>query len=122
MPAGKHDTRPNIVLFVAEDLDYEGLNCYDAAQTGYTGVIQAGNPNLPDEYVVDGMLTPTIDQLAESGFRSTNYYCVSAICTPSRYAILTGRYPERNPHFCQMYPPKTQANIFFNIGVTHSPR
>lgn len=109
--------KPNIVLFVAEDLDYEGLNCYDATQTGYTGVIRAGNPNLPDAYTVDRMLTPTIDLLAESGFKSTNYYCVSAICTPSRYAILTGRYPERNPHFCQMYPPNTQANIFFNIGM-----
>ena len=109
--------KPNIVLFVAEDLDYEGLDCYDANQTGFTGVIRAGNSNLSNEYTVDGMLTPTIDQLAESGFKSTNYYCVSAICTPSRYAILTGRYPERNPHFCQMYPPNTQANIFFNIGM-----
>jgi arylsulfatase A-like enzyme len=109
--------KPNIVLFVAEDLDYEGLNCYEAAQTGYTGVIKAGNPNFPDAYTVDRMLTPTIDSLAESGFMSTNYYCVSAICTPARYAILTGRYPERNPHFCRMYPPNTQANIFFNIGM-----
>ncbi len=109
--------KPNIVLFVAEDLDYEGLNCYDAAQTGYTGVIQAGNPNFPEAYTVDRLLTPTIDNLAASGFKSSNYYCVSAICTPSRYAILTGRYPERNPHFCQMYPTNAQANIFFNIGL-----
>ena len=108
--------QPNIVLFVAEDLDYEGLNCYDSTQTGFTGVVQAGNTNLPDAYTVDEMLTPAIDQLAESGFKSTNYYCASAICTPSRYTILTGRYPERNPHFCEMYPRNQQANIFFNIG------
>ncbi len=118
MPTSENNTRPNIVLFVAEDLDYEGLNCYDPTQTGFTGVIKAGNPNLPSEYVVDGMLTPTIDRLAATGFKSTNYYCASAICTPSRYAMLTGRYPERNPHFCEMYPPDRQANIFFNIGMT----
>jgi arylsulfatase A-like enzyme len=111
-------TRPNIVLFVAEDLDYEGVNCYDAAATGYTGVIGAGNPNFPGQYVVDGQLTPTIDALAGDGFRSTNYYCVSAICTPARYSILTGRYPERNPHFRMMYPDNVQANVFFNIGMT----
>lgn len=110
--------RPNIVLFVAEDLDYEGVNCYDPAETGLTGVIQAGNPNFPEVVVTDGLLTPTMDRFAEEGFKSTNYYCVSSICTPARYTILTGRYPERNPHFCEMYPPNTQANIFFNIGMT----
>lgn len=35
--------KPNIVLFVAEDLDFEGVNCYDPAATGYSGLIQARN-------------------------------------------------------------------------------
>ena len=110
--------RPNIVLFAAEDLDYEGVNCYDASQTGYTGVIRSGNEEVRDRYEVDELLTPAIDSLAGDGFRSENYYCASAICTPARYSMLTGRYPERNTHFCEMYPKNTQANIFFNIGMT----
>jgi len=114
----QHEIKPNIVLFVAEDLDFEGVNCYDAAQTGFTGVIRAGNPNFPEMYTVDNLLTPALDGFAASGFKSSNYYCVSAICTPARYAILTGRYPERSPHFCEIYPPHTQANIYFNIGMT----
>ncbi len=108
---------PNIVLFVAEDLDYEAVNCYDGLETGYSGVISAGNPNFPNHYVADEVLTPAMDGLAAEGFRSENYYCASAICTPARYAILTGRYPERSAGFCRMYPPFTQANIFFNIGL-----
>ena len=54
---------------------------FDATRTGYTGVIRAGNPNLPEAFSVERMLTPTIDRVAESGFRSSNHYSVSAICT-----------------------------------------
>jgi hypothetical protein len=40
----------------AEDLDFEGVNCYDAAQAGFTGIIRAGNPNFSREYTTDDLL------------------------------------------------------------------
>jgi len=109
--------KPNIILFVAEDLDYEGINCYDAKQTGYTGVIRSGNKNFPNTYTTEALLTPTLDSIAKEGFMNTNYYCTSAICTPARYTILTGRYSERSPQFCQIYPSDKQANIYFNTAI-----
>lgn len=110
--------RPHLVLFVAEDLDFEGLSCYPGSQTGYTGVLRAGNTRVRNQVPFDGQDTPHLDQLAAEGFRSENFWCVSAICTPSRYSMLTGRMPERSPRFREAYPDHRPANIFFNIGMT----
>ncbi len=65
---------PNIIFILADDLGY--------------GDVQAYNP--------DGKIpTPSLNQLAEEGIRFTNAHSSSAVCTPSRYSILTGRYPWR---------------------------
>lgn len=94
--------QPNIVLFLAEDLDYDGLNCYNAAATGYTGLVRAGNPYaVENEAPVTGMLTPTIDKMAREGAMFEQYYCASPLCTPARYSVLTGRFPERSPELVQ---------------------
>ncbi len=65
-------TRPNVVLLLADDLGYRDLTCFG----GF-------NP------------TPTLDSLAEEGMRMTQFYAASAVCTPTRASILTGRYPLR---------------------------
>jgi uncharacterized sulfatase len=39
--------------------------------------------------------TPHIDQLAQGGVRFTSFYACNSLCTPSRFGLLTGRYPER---------------------------
>ena len=109
--------RPNIVLFLAEDLDYEGLNCYDAAATGYTGLIHAGNSYAGEtEVPTQGMLTPTIDTMAGNGAMFESYYCASPICTPARYSVLTGRFPERSPELIQEAGGKP-ATIWFNTPI-----
>ena len=64
---------PNIVLFFADDLGYGDLSCYGAEK----------------------LQTPNIDRLAAQGRRFTDAHSVSAVCTPSRYALLTGEYPVR---------------------------
>jgi len=65
--------RPNIVLILADDLGYGDLACYGSVKN----------------------LTPHIDQLARDGVRFTDVHSASAVCSPSRAAILTGRYPAR---------------------------
>ncbi len=65
--------RPNIVLFLADDMGIGDLACYGAV----------------------GIKTPHIDGLARDGVRYTQFYANAPECTPSRTALLTGRYPQR---------------------------
>lgn len=64
---------PNVVLIFADDLGYGDLGCYGATK----------------------VQTPNIDRLATEGRRFTDAHSASAVCTPSRYALLTGEYPVR---------------------------
>lgn len=74
---------PNIVLIYADDLGYGDLSCYGATK----------------------LKTPNIDRLAKEGRLFTDGHSTSAVCTPSRYALLTGEYPLRinnySPVFCE---------------------
>ena len=72
---GLKSDRPNIVLIIADDLGIGDPGCYGATK-------------IP---------TPNIDQLAREGLRFTDAHATSATCTPSRYSLLTGRYPWRKP-------------------------
>ena len=69
--------KPNIVIFLADDLGYGDLGCY-------------GHPVIQ---------TPNLDAFAKQGTRFTQFYAASAVCSPSRSAILTGRTPYRNGVF-----------------------
>ncbi|TWU47037.1 sulfatase family protein [Rubripirellula reticaptiva] len=66
-------SRPNVVLIFADDLGYGDLGCYGATK----------------------VKTPNIDRLAKEGRRFTDAHSASAVCTPSRYGLLTGEYPSR---------------------------
>ncbi len=66
---------PNIVLIVADDLGYGDLSCYGAS------MIQ----------------TPGMDRIADEGIRFTRGFCTAATSTPSRYSVMTGKYPWTNP-------------------------
>jgi hypothetical protein len=65
--------KPNIVFVLADDLGYGDLACY-------------GNPIAR---------TPHLDRFAAEGMRFTDFYASSAVCSPSRAGILTGRAPLR---------------------------
>ena len=73
LQAPPQGTRPNIVLINADDLGYGDLGCYGATR----------------------LQTPNIDRLAREGRRFTDAHSASAVCSPSRYGLLTGRYPLR---------------------------
>jgi len=66
--------RPNIILIVADDLGYGGLSSF-------------GEP---------GYETVSIDRLAREGLRFTDFYANAPVCTPTRAALMTGRYPQRS--------------------------
>src|SRR6478672_9249829 len=66
------ESRPNIVVILADDYGYGSSGCYGA----------------------DGKLvrTPNIDRLAREGRRFTDANTTSSVCSPTRYSLLTGRY------------------------------
>jgi len=66
----------NLLIFYADDLGWGELGCQ-------------GNDEIP---------TPNIDSIAESGVRFTDGYVAATYCSPSRAALLTGRYPTRFGH------------------------
>lgn len=68
------NTAPNVIVVLADDMGWGDLGCYGSA--------------IP---------TPNIDRLAAEGVRLTDCHSASAVCTPSRYALMTGRYAWRGP-------------------------
>ncbi|XP_033754381.1 LOW QUALITY PROTEIN: steryl-sulfatase-like [Pecten maximus] len=68
------DAKPNIVIFIADDLGYGDVGCF-------------GNTTLK---------TPNIDRLAREGAKMTHHLAAASMCSPSRTALLTGRYPVRS--------------------------
>ncbi len=64
---------PNFILILTDNLGYGDLGCYGASKHR----------------------TPSIDRMAREGVRFTGCYAASGVCTPSRAALLTGRYPRR---------------------------
>ncbi len=69
------EEKPNIVIIYVDDLGYGDLSCYGG--------------DIP---------TPNIDQIARDGIRFTDFYVSAPVCTPSRYSLLTGCYPNRSEH------------------------
>ena len=65
--------RPNIILIMADDLGYGDISCYGSKK----------------------IRTPNIDALARGGLKFTDYHSNCPVCSPTRAALLTGRYQQR---------------------------
>ncbi|MCM8534360.1 MAG: sulfatase-like hydrolase/transferase [Lentisphaeraceae bacterium] len=65
--------RPNILLIFTDDQGMNDLSCFGSE-----------------------IATPNIDSIAKDGVRFTSWYAGSSICTPSRFSLLTGKYPSRS--------------------------
>ncbi|MCA9268140.1 MAG: sulfatase-like hydrolase/transferase [Planctomycetales bacterium] len=65
--------RPNVLLIYTDDQGSVDMNCYGAKD----------------------LSTPVMDSLAASGVRFTQFYSAAPVCSPSRAALMTGRYPQR---------------------------
>jgi arylsulfatase A-like enzyme len=73
LPAEAAETQHNIVLFLIDDLGWKDLGCQGSAY----------------------YQTPNIDRLAKEGVRFTDAYAACAVCSPTRAAVLTGKFPAR---------------------------
>lgn len=90
---------PNIIFIMADDLGYGDLGCYGATK-------------IP---------TPNIDRIAGEGMRFSDAHASSALCTPSRYSVLTGRYCWRSPLkrgvLWGFSPPLIEADRLTVVGL-----
>lgn len=68
------ESQPNIIFIMADDLGYEGIGCY-------------GN---------EAVKTPHLDRLAAEGVKCTDFHSNGAVCSPTRAALMTGRYQQRS--------------------------
>ena len=93
--------RPNIVVILADDMGYGDVHAYNA------------DSRIP---------TPNLDALAEQGMRFTDAHSASGVCTPSRYALLTGRYAWRTSLTSGVFfppndPPLVDADRLTTAGM-----
>ncbi|WDE95418.1 sulfatase [Lentisphaera profundi] len=97
--------KPNIIIIMADDQGYNDLSCY-------------GSKTIK---------SPRIDQLAKEGLKLTSYYVASPVCSASRAALLTGRYPRsvgvpgvffpnRNKHSGLAPKYQTIAELLKSVG------
>jgi len=80
--------KPNIVLIFTDDMGYGDLGTY-------------GHPTIA---------SPHLDRLAAEGMKLTQFYVASSVCTPSRAALLTGRYPIRSG-MARVLIPKSSGGL-----------
>ncbi len=75
--------KPNIVVFIADDVSWNDYGCYGNAAAR----------------------TPAIDALAKNGIRFDQAYLTASSCSPSRSSIITGRYPHNNGKAAELHQP-----------------
>ena len=68
------EAKPNFVFFLVDDLGYMDIS-----------------PNNPHTFYE----TPNLERLAQQGMRFTNGYAANPVCSPTRYSLMTGKYPTR---------------------------
>ena len=90
--AQKNNSRPNIIYIMADDLGYADLSCYGRK-----------------EYQ-----TPSLDKLCSQGMKFMNAYAAAPVCSPTRVAFMTGRYPARLN--AGLYEPITSADSLVGLS------
>jgi len=92
---------PNIVVILADDYGYGSLGAYGA-----------------DSALIR---TPHLDRLAREGRRFTDAYTPSSVCTPTRYALVTGRYCWRTS-LITVASPTPSIRCSSSLAAPRSPR
>ena len=87
-----HAEKPNIVIFLVDDFGWKDLSCYGSRYYE----------------------TPAVDRLADNGVRFTNAYSACTVSSPTRAALMTGKYPARL-HLTDWIPGYKNANYKLNL-------
>ena len=90
--------RPNVIFIVADDLGYADLGCYGGRSAAF------------------GQVSPRLDALAADGLRLTDGYANSPVCSPTRLALMTGRYQYRYRGGCEE-PINVRSNGSTVLGL-----
>ena len=88
------NNRPNIIYIMADDLGYADLSCY-------------GRKDYQ---------TPNLDKLCSQGIKFLNAYANAPVCTPTRVALFTGRYPARTE--VGLYEPLDWIHKDSSVGLS----
>jgi len=100
--SAKAQERPNIILFIADDVSRDDIGCYGNSQ----------------------VMTPCIDRLASSGIKFTNMFLTASSSSPSRNSIITGRYPHNTggselhtepPDYMISFPEVLKSNGYYTV-------
>ena len=100
-PSGERP--PNVILIVADDLGMNDISLYGGGVAG--GAVP----------------TPNIDAIAKQGVSFANGYAANATCSPSRAALMTGRYPTRFGFEFTAVPAALASNLAHNGGKSPYP-
>ena len=82
-------SRPNVVVIMTDDMGYADLGCYGSRD----------------------IKTPHLDRLAAQGVRLTNFYSAGPVCTPTRAALMTGRWQQRVGLEWAIYPGQREPGL-----------
>jgi arylsulfatase A-like enzyme len=101
--------KPNIIVIFTDDHDFEEVN----ALSPFSDEMLAGKKTKARKPI----LTPHLDRLVGQSRVFTQFYMASAVCTPSRYCLLTGQYGSRSHSLIQQHPVTGPANVEFNTDI-----
>ncbi len=109
LAAAAASSPPNLLVIFTDDLDFEEINALaphgDAALAGVQPAA-AGRP-----------LTPHLDRLVGQSRLFTRFHVAATVCTPSRYALLTGQYCSRSTSLQKKHPVTGAACVEFNTDI-----
>ena len=110
--------RSGLIIFLL------GVILYGCVETGPNIIIiYTDDMNFQDIGALGGkVLTPTIDSLMNQGIYFSNYYASSAVCSPSRYNMLTGRYASRSRALLDQFPITDPAFLRWNVDIDEGER
>jgi arylsulfatase A-like enzyme len=105
-PAAAASLRPNLLVIHTDEHNFRTLGCYRALLP-------------PDQAMIwgDGVKveTPHIDWIAQQGAIADRFYATSPVCTPSRAAMMTGRYPQNTGSIQNDLPMKNEMVTFAEV-------
>ncbi len=103
---------PNVIVILMDDLGYGDVGFYQDGTTLQNSTVQTA--------ALQASITPNIDALANDGIAFDNFYSSYSVCSPSRFALMTGRYPYRGYADNVMYPTANTTSVFAQTRMFNS--